>query len=66
MKRQESQPGHKGQFLFLESTARRKYVSALRLKIRQGYFTSDDVLTKLVEEIAPAFNDSINPEQSIN
>jgi hypothetical protein len=50
----------KGQFLWKEEHDRRQYVESLSRKIADGYYFSEDVLSQIVEEIAPVFNDSMS------
>lgn len=47
-------PGlRKGKFIWMEPSARICYVQSLKEKIRQGYYYSDIVVSKVVDEIAP-------------
>jgi len=52
----------KGQFLWMEETDRESYVSILKKKITEGYFNSDAILMKIVEELAPVMADTISNE----
>ena len=50
-----------GKFLWLNSEEeQQKYLNGLREKIASGFYTSDSVLTSLVEEIAPTLSDSVD------
>jgi hypothetical protein len=49
----------KGRFLWMEPDSRAKYLQELSHKIMEGYFTSESILDKVVEEIAPAFGESL-------
>ncbi len=54
----------KGRFMWREEPDRRQYIRQLTARIRQGYYQSDDVLDKVVEELAPAFSDSLEQGSS--
>jgi hypothetical protein len=43
----------------MDEKSRNKYLSVLSKKISEGYFSSEMILTKVVDEIAPVFDDSI-------
>jgi hypothetical protein len=47
----------RGQFLWMEPTARSRYVENLKKKITEGYYYSDNVVSKVVEEIAPILDE---------
>jgi hypothetical protein len=48
-----------GRFLWMDEKSRNNYLSVLSKKISEGYFSSEMILTKVVDEIAPVFDDSI-------
>jgi hypothetical protein len=50
----------KGQFLWKEERERRQYVESLSRKIADGYYFKDDVLSQIVDEIAPVFSDNLS------
>lgn len=52
----------KGRFLWLEDPARKRYVEKLIRKIENGYFFSERVMSKIVDEIAPTFNEIIEEQ----
>jgi hypothetical protein len=49
-----------GRFLWMEEKAKKRYLTVLRKKITEGYFSSNRILIRLVDEIAPVFNDSLD------
>jgi len=49
----------KGQFLWKEERERRQYIEMLSKKISSGFYFSDDVLSEIVNEIAPIFNEKL-------
>ncbi len=52
-----------GKFLWRESVDEQEaYLKQLRSKIADGFFSSDSVLSSLVDEIAPAVSSSIDVE----
>jgi hypothetical protein len=53
----------KGQFLFLEKPEQERYLTALCKKISNGFFYSEQILSSIVDELAPVINDSL-PDSS--
>jgi len=53
-----------GRFLWLDEKAQKSYLLGLNKKIAEGYFTSDQILTRIVDEMAPVFNDSVEDDHS--
>lgn len=51
-----------GQFLWMDESARKKYLSSLKKKIEEGYFYSEKVVSRIVEEIAPVIHDVIDQD----
>lgn len=56
----------KGRFLWMDPDTQNRYLLQLRQKIKAGYFHSEDILDRVVEEIAPAINDSVDRDLSMN
>jgi hypothetical protein len=56
----------KGQFLWKDETSRKKYLIVLKKKIADGYFNSDRVISRIVEEIAPVFREIVELENNSN
>ncbi len=46
-----------GQFLWMEKDAQSDYLTCLKGRIASGFYYSEQVIGKIVEELAPAFND---------
>jgi hypothetical protein len=51
-----------GRFLWMPENNRTDYLVLLRRKIEQGYFFTEPVLTRLVEELAPTYSESVNDD----
>jgi hypothetical protein len=52
-----------GKFLWLESKEEQsEYLAQLREKIESGFYTSESVLSSLVDEIAPTLSDAVDVE----
>lgn len=52
-----------GKFLWKEEEDEREnYIKSLREKIQKGYYTSDNVVSTLIDELAPAMCNSIGVE----
>ncbi len=49
-----------GQFLWMDESTKRDYISRLKRRIEDGYYFSDKVITRIVDEIAPVLNDTID------
>jgi len=52
----------KGRFLWMEAEARAKYISDLKNRIGAGYYFTDQIVDKIVEEIATVVNDAVDRE----
>jgi hypothetical protein len=52
----------RGQFLWREESERNKYLAKLSRRIASGYYSSDKVISKVVEELAPVFSDDHRDE----
>jgi hypothetical protein len=46
----------------MPESSRRDYLASLRRKIEEGYFFSEPILSRLAEDLAPAYSDSINAD----
>ena len=55
----------KGRFLGLEKEEQRRYLEKLKTRISDGYFFSDTIIGKIVDEIAPALDDAVDREVSM-
>jgi len=49
-----------GQFLWMDEPAKRSYLSSLKKKIEEGYYHSEKVISRIVEEIAPVVDDIVD------
>jgi hypothetical protein len=58
--RNDSPNSRAGRFLWMDEKARKRYLAVLNKKIAKGYFSSDPILSKLVEDMAPVFNDFLD------
>jgi len=43
----------KGQFLWMDENSRKTYLEALNRRISEGYYYSEKILSKVVEDLAP-------------
>jgi hypothetical protein len=58
MAQQQQLPALKrGQFLWMEPAAQRRYVQQLKKRISDGYYNSENVFSKVAEEIAPVLEE---------
>jgi len=48
----------KGRFLWMDPAAQRRYIEDLKRRIESGYYFTDAIAEKVVEELAPVFNDA--------
>jgi len=46
-----------GQFLWMDRDSKEHYLENLKRKISDGFYFSDTVISKIVEEIAPAIEE---------
>lgn len=46
-----------GRFLWMDEPDQRKYLTELKKKIADGFYSSDKVISRIVEEIAPVLNE---------
>ncbi len=49
----------RGRFLWMESPAKEEYISSLKKKIDNGYYFSESVLAKIVDELAPVISETV-------
>jgi hypothetical protein len=49
-----------GRFLWMDEDEKKNYLKNLRDRIEQGYFSSETIVTKIVDEIAPVLNECVN------
>ena len=49
----------RGQFLWMDQAAQRRYLQNLKRRIAEGYYDSDRVFSKVVEDIAPVLEEII-------
>jgi len=61
--REPSSGIRKGQFLWMDPAPRSRYLDTLRKKISSGYYYSDQVLTSIVDDIAPLIDEVISGKQ---
>jgi hypothetical protein len=54
-----------GRFLWMNEKSRKQYLTALQKKISEGYYCSENTLAKVVEELAPIFNENVNYDTSM-
>ena len=55
-----------GRFLCMDEQSKKHYLDVLNKKIADGYFSSETILTKVVEEIAPVFNEHLDADIPVN
>ncbi len=48
-----------GRFIWMDESTKKNYLSTLKKRIEEGYYFSDNVITRIVDEIAPVINDTI-------
>ena len=53
----------KGRFLWMEAGAREQFLGFLTKRISDGYYSSDRVIAKIVEELAPVLRDVTENER---
>jgi hypothetical protein len=64
--RRESPNIKTGRFLWMNEKSRMQYLAALQKKISEGYYCSENTLAKVVEELAPIFNENVNYDMSMH
>lgn len=48
-----------GQFIWMDEGPKNRYIEKLKKKINSGFYSSENVISKIVEEIAPVVNDTL-------
>lgn len=48
-----------GKFLWRDDASKTAYLQNLKKKIADGFYTSEDVIGRIVEDIAPIYNDNV-------
>ncbi|HEX2957578.1 MAG TPA: hypothetical protein VHO70_12145 [Chitinispirillaceae bacterium] len=52
----------KGRFLWMESKAREEFMTLLKQRIESGYYFSESILAKIVDELAPIMAETVHNE----
>lgn len=55
-----------GRFLWMDEKSQKSYLTALAEKIEKGYFSSDQILLKVVDELAPVFSEHLDADVSMS
>ncbi|MBD3420570.1 MAG: hypothetical protein GF398_10680 [Chitinivibrionales bacterium] len=55
----------KGRFINLDEDSQQSYLNELSRKIENGYYFSDRIMEKIVDEIAPVFQDHLEHESAM-
>jgi hypothetical protein len=53
---------HIGRFMWMDDSAKKEYLSSLNKKISEGYYSSDRILSNIVEDLAPVFDKNVNEQ----
>jgi hypothetical protein len=53
-----------GRFLWMDEKEQKRYLAVLNKKIAEGFYTSDQILSRLVDEMAPVFNDFLDGDNA--
>jgi hypothetical protein len=64
MRHDDNPSVRKGKFLFMEASAQEHFVQKLTSRIAEGYYTSDRVLSRIVDELGPVFNELAENERA--
>ncbi len=51
-----------GRFLWMETSDRKRYLSDLRNRIDRGFFFREEIVVKIVDDIAPVINDFVESD----
>ncbi len=63
MKMQERNPAiRQGQFLWMDDPERKQYIASLKKKISDGFYSSEKVISGVVDEIAPILHEIAGQE----
>jgi hypothetical protein len=49
-----------GRFLWMDEKAKKRYLAAINKKIAEGFFSSEQIILRIVDEMAPVFNDFLD------
>ncbi len=52
----------KGRFLWMEGQAKEEYILSIKRRIESGYYFSESILVKIVDELAPVMAEAVNQE----
>ncbi|NLG18752.1 MAG: hypothetical protein GX556_15600 [Fibrobacter sp.] len=52
----------KGQFLWMDPLSRDSYIKKLKSRISDGYYNSDNILSRVVDELASVMAESVDSE----
>ncbi len=64
MKAPERNPAlRQGQFQWMDEPDKKGYLSKLKKRIDEGFYFSDKVISRIVEEIAPVLNETVGIEK---
>ena len=64
MKPHERNPAlRQGQFQWMDEPAKKSYLTKLKKKIDDGFYFSDKVIWRIVDEIAPVLNEAVGQEK---
>jgi hypothetical protein len=63
---ENSTASRKGRFLWMDEHSQKQYLAQLKRRISTGYFKSEKIIASIVEEIAPAINDTIDQDLSLH
>jgi hypothetical protein len=61
---ENSLASRKGRFLWMDEQSRKRYLVSLKKQISTGYFNSEKIIAQIVDELAPAINDSLDKDLS--
>lgn len=62
VQQKSAMPLRRGQFLWMEPAAQHRYLQNLKQRIAEGYYNTDRVFTKVVDDIAPVLEEIIAGE----
>jgi len=55
-----------GRFSWMDEQSKKRYLTALNSKISEGYFSSEKILLKVVDELAPVFSEHLDADVSMS
>ena len=50
----------RGQFIWRPAETRQKYVEKFKKRVKEGYYSSDKIITSITDKLAPAFDVEID------